>query len=92
MNGVTIIETKKLNALFEQMETMVEFVKQASVPVEPQKLMTISEVMKMTSLSRSSIDKYKSDIGYTTIGGCYRFKRKDVELYIEENYLSRKAS
>ena len=87
MTGITIIETEKLEEMIGKLDIMLAYVKATSQP-----LMSISQVAERTGLSKSTIERIKSDIGYTTIGGCYRFKRKDVELYIEENYLSRKAS
>jgi len=90
MNGVTIIETDKLNALFEQMEQMIAYVKAATQKTPS--LLTTAQVAERMGLSVSTIERIKSDIGYATIGGRYMFKRTDVEAHIEENYTRRKAS
>lgn len=48
--------------------------------------LSINEVVEITGLSRSSINRYRDEIGFTNSGGCIRFKRKDVEAFMEENY------
>ena len=90
MKGVTIIETEKFQELLDQLETMVQYVKAASAKTPS--LLTTAEVAERTGLSKSTIERIKSDIGYATIGGRYMFKRTDVEAHIEENYTRRKAS
>ena len=91
MNGVTIIETEELNAIRQQLVTIANFISESNIK-EPS-LLTISQVAERTGLSNSTIERVREDIGYTSIGGCYRFKAKDVESWIDENYTKiRRAS
>jgi excisionase family DNA binding protein len=88
MNGVTIIETEKFQELLDQLKTMMDYIHSATLKSQP--LLSIAQVAEMTGLSKSTIERIKADIGYTTIGGCYRFKRTNVDLHIEENSLEPK--
>jgi hypothetical protein len=88
MEGISLVETKTLEALIFSVEDMkmtvvstLEELKQAKKPY-----MTAQEVMEITGFSKTWVNDNKQDIGFSTVGGCLRFKRKDVEEFMSQNY------
>lgn len=51
----------------------------------------ITTMGDLTGFGKSWLNENKQDIGFTMIGGCLRFKRKDVEEFIDANYYKVKA-
>lgn len=52
--------------------------------------MTINEVVEYTRLSRTAVNVNRDKIGFTNAGNCIRFKRSDVNDYMEQNYFKSK--
>jgi len=48
--------------------------------------LTVAEVAELTGFSKGWVNEHKSDIGFSSIGSSLRFKRKDVDEFMEENY------
>lgn len=92
INGLSLVETKALQDLIDEVthlkSTVLETISELKSTKKP--YLTINEVVDFTGLSRSSIHKFRDEIGHTTSGGCVRFKRKDVEEFMEENYFKAK--
>lgn len=89
MSNVAFIDSKILLQLMDKMEVLSQRVE--DITNENKKLkntyMSINDVVDFTGLSRSSINKFREKIGFTTSAGCIRFKRKDVEAFMEQNYI-----
>jgi predicted DNA-binding transcriptional regulator AlpA len=92
MEGVSIVETRILERLISRIEALeaivlsnVEELKQNKKPY-----LSTQELMELTGFGKTWVNDNKQLIGFTTVGGCLRFKRKDVEEYIESNYFKAK--
>ncbi|RZK77497.1 MAG: DNA-binding protein [Pedobacter sp.] len=99
MHGVTIIETAALEALIASVQNLQETVTVALAEVkDTQKpYLSVNEVMELTGFGKSWVNENKAKIGFSSIGGCLRFKRSDVAEFMEANYFKvdqkrRKAS
>jgi len=88
MNGVTIIETDKLNAIIANMERMVAYVRDAAQETKLGKkaYLSLSETAEFTGYSVKWVRNNKDEIGCSKVGGDYRFKRTDVIEFMEQNY------
>lgn len=88
MNGVTIIETETLNELFTRLtnleKTVTETISELKEAKKP--YLNSEEVMELVGMGKSWLNENKAKIGYSTLGSHLRFKRKDVEEFIEANY------
>ncbi|WP_183567412.1 helix-turn-helix domain-containing protein [Mucilaginibacter sp. SP1R1] len=93
MEGVTLIETHTLEALINEVrglkETVVTTISELKETKKP--YLTPQDVMQITGFGKTWINDNKQFIGFTTVGGCLRFKRKDVEAYMEQNYFKTKS-
>ena len=94
MNGVTLFETpvvleliEKITQLSERVEAMHAELTEARKPY-----LNGKEVMALTGFGHNWLDQNKQHIGYSKMSGCLRFKRKDVEAYMEQNYFKTKIS
>lgn len=76
----------KIDATSRRVEELAAELKDSRKPY-----LTAIEVQELTGFGKSWLNDNKQDIGFTTIGGCLRFKRKDVEEYIEANYYKVKS-
>ena len=92
MEGVSIIETKTLEALIYKVESLQQTVIQTISELKDTKkpYLSAQEVMDITGFGKTWLMANKSDIGYSVVGGCLRFKRKDLEEYMELNYFKNK--
>lgn len=92
MTGVSLVETQTLNLLIEKVENLQEFVTNISAELKDAKkpYLSVQEVMELTGFSIDWVNDHKQDIGYSNIGRTIRFKRKDVEAYMEQNYFKSK--
>lgn len=88
MNGVTLFETpavleliQKITQLSERVEAMHLDLKDSRKPY-----LSTQEVMEITGFGKTWLNDNKRDIGYSTVGGHLRFKRKDLEEYMSSNY------
>ena len=88
MKGLTIIETEILEELISEIKslrsTVLETISELKDARSP--YMTSQEVMEMIKFEKDWLSANKHKIGSSTVGGQLRFKRKDVEAYIEANY------
>lgn len=94
MNGVSIVETATLERLIDKVEelksTVTDTLSQLADTKKP--YLSAQEVMELTGFGKTWLNANKQDIGFSTVGGALRFKRKDVEEYMNQNYFKAKAT
>jgi predicted DNA-binding transcriptional regulator AlpA len=92
MEGLSIVETATLQALIGEVRDMRMVVVSALSELAASKkpYLTVQEVMELTGFSEVWVCNNKQHIGYSNIGRTIRFKRKDVEAYMEANYFKSK--
>jgi hypothetical protein len=92
MKGISLVETKILQALIFSVEDMKMTVISTLAELKDTKkpYLTAQDVMELTGFGKTWVTENKQDIGFTTVGGCLRFKRKDVEEYMNQNYFKAK--
>lgn len=88
MNGLTIIETEVLSGIFKKLEKIEAFVKETETAKKP--WMSLKEVCEYMGKGSTWVDMNKASIGFTKAGGEIRFKRKDVDAYLESRYYKSK--
>jgi hypothetical protein len=93
MDGISLVETATLQSLITEVKDMRLVVISALQELAEAKkpYLSAQEVMKLTGFSLDWVNDHKQDIGYSNIGRTIRFKRKDVEAYMETNYFKSKA-
>jgi hypothetical protein len=93
MEGISLVETQTMQALIAEVKDMKAVVVTALAELASSKkpYLTAQEVMEITGFGHNWLHQHKQDIGYSTIGTSIRFKRKDVEAYMEANYFKSKA-
>lgn len=93
MQGVSIVETATLQALIFKVENLEGMVRSTLAELKEAKkpYMTSQELMELTGFTKTWVNDNKAKIGYSTIGTHLRFKRADVEAYIEQNYFKLKT-
>jgi hypothetical protein len=94
MEGITLVETETLNQLIGEVRDMKAFVAKAAYELSESKkpYLSVTEAMQFTGFGKSWVMENKHLIGYSTVGGCLRFKRKDIEAYMEANYFKAKIN
>ncbi|MBB6109763.1 Helix-turn-helix domain-containing protein [Mucilaginibacter lappiensis] len=94
MEGISLVETETLQALIGEVKGLRSVVMSTiSELAEARKpYLTVNEAMEITGFGKTWLMANKQDIGYSSVGGCIRFKRKDVEAYMEQNYFKTKSS
>jgi hypothetical protein len=65
----------------DRVNKITEELKQAKKPY-----LSAQELMEFTGFGKTWVNDNKQLIGFTMAGGCLRFKRKDVEEFMEANY------
>ncbi|AMR34188.1 hypothetical protein A0256_23410 [Mucilaginibacter sp. PAMC 26640] len=55
------------------------------------KYLSVHEVTQFTGFGKKWVQDHKQDIGFSTVGGCLRFKREDVESFMSQNYFKSKS-
>ena len=92
MEGVSLVETKALNALIGSVNTLQETVLNTIAELKEARkpYLTAQELMGLTGFGKTWVNDNKHLIGFTTVGGCLRFKRRDVEEFMEQNYFKAK--
>jgi len=92
MEAVTIIETSKLEQLLSTLHNLDEKVCEMYIELKELKkpLFTVKELCEYLGKGSTWVDAHKADIGFSMAGGEIRFKRKDVEAYLESTYYKRK--
>ncbi|MDP3561696.1 MAG: helix-turn-helix domain-containing protein [Legionellaceae bacterium] len=88
MNGVSIVETSLLEDLINKVERLDGYVRTVEKERNELKkpLMSVKEVCEYLGKGSTWLDIHKAEIGFTKAGGEIRFKRKDVEAYLEAGY------
>ncbi len=93
MEGVSLIESSVLQSLISEVQnlrsTVLETISELKDARSP--YLTTQEVMDMTKFGKTWVNQNKHIIGCSTPNGQLRFKRKDVEAYIEANYVKVKT-
>lgn len=94
MEGVSLVETKVLQALIGSISELKDTVMSTVAELKDAKkpYLTANELMEMTGFGKTWVNDNKHIIGFSTIGGCLRFKRKDVVEFMEENYYKLKVN
>lgn len=87
MNGVSIIENEAVSILLKRLDRIEAFIKEKDAD---QKWMTLKEVCEYMRKSSTWVDLNKGAIGFTKAGGEVRFKRSDVDAYLESRYYKSK--
>ena len=92
MEGISLVETKTLQALIFSVEDMKMTVVSTLAELKEAKkpYLTAQDVMELTGFGKTWVNDNKQDIGFSMVGGCLRFKRKDVEEYMNQNYFKAK--
>ncbi len=92
MENISIVETKVLEELIFEVRSLRELVIKTIDELGDVKkpYLTVQDVMNLTGFSIDWVNHHKQDIGYSNIGRTIRFKRKDVEAYMEANYFKAK--
>ena len=92
MNGVSLIETETLQALIGSVEDLKLTVMSTIAELKDAKkpYLTGQDLQELTGFSKTWVNDNKQDIGYSIVGGCLRFKRSDVNEYMEKNYFKSK--
>lgn len=89
MEGLTVIETPMIMALITELQATNRRVEElhAALGQSNTKWLTAQQVMAETGFSKNWLSSNKQLIGFSTVGGCLRFKRTDVDEFIEANYI-----
>jgi excisionase family DNA binding protein len=82
-----LIET--LIAKIERIDTYIHELK-ADVDTKSKPYLSTQDLMELTGFSSKWVIDNKGKIGFTEIGNQLRFKRKDVEQFMEQNYIKPK--
>lgn len=98
MNGasntpqVAIIDNQLIENLISKINSLDAYVNElkTEVEVKSKPYLSTQDLMELTGFSSKWVIDNKSKIGYTEIGSQLRFKRKDVERFIEQNYIKPK--
>jgi predicted DNA-binding transcriptional regulator AlpA len=92
MTGVSIVETETLMQLVNTVESLKSTVIGMAAELKDTKkpYLSAQEVMAITGFGKTWLNDNKQDIGFSIVGGSLRFKRKDLEEYMEQNYFKTK--
>lgn len=93
MNGLTIIETEAIDRLTSRLTGIEEMFASAINELKEAKKpwMTMKEVCEYMGKGSTWLDLNKQLIGFSKAGGEIRFKRKDVDAYLESRYFKSKT-
>lgn len=94
MNGVSIIETATLERLINKLDNMESVFTSTIAQLKSTKkpYYTAQEVMEVTGFGKTWLNDNKQYIGFSNVGGCLRFKREDVEEFMNTNYFKAKSN
>jgi len=89
MKGVTIVETETLEKLISKIDTLQDLVLSSLTELTEAKKPYLSseEVMQLLGRSKSWLNDNKHLIGFSKATGALLFKRKDVEAFVDSEYL-----
>lgn len=88
MKGLTIVETEEFHGVLSKLERIERFLN--SLQESQKTWMSIKEVCEYLGKGSTWVDQNKEVIGFSRAGGEIRFKRKDVDAYMESRYYRRK--
>lgn len=85
MEGITIIETSVFQELISKIDSMRDILETLDQELKDTRkpYLTIQDVMQLTGFGIDWVNDHKGDIGYFNVGRSIRFKRKDVQEYME---------
>lgn len=85
---VAIIDNELIETLIAKIQTLDAYVRElkADVDTKSKPYLSSQDLMELTGFGKTWINDNKQFIGYSTVGGCLRFKRSDVEEFMSENY------
>jgi excisionase family DNA binding protein len=88
MKGLTIIESEAIDRLTSQISGIEEMFRTTLKELQEAKKpwMTMKEVCEYMGKGSTWLDLNKGEIGFSKAGGEIRFKRKDVDAYLESRY------
>lgn len=87
---VRVIETSAIQKFEEMFIAACKRIEEAADEKKfyhEKRLLSAKEVGRLTGFSQGSILKRKHEIGFFTQGKDIRFRMKDVEKWIEQNYI-----
>jgi hypothetical protein len=89
---VAIISNELLEALISKIDSLDAYVNQLKTELDAKSkpYLSTQDLMELTGFSSKWVIDNKSKIGFTEIGNQLRFKRKDVEQFMEQNYIKPK--
>jgi hypothetical protein len=93
MEGVTILETKVLQELIDKIIKLSESVEAIRQELDGTRktYLTLKEASAFIGFSTAWVNEHKFDIGCSTVGGQVRFKRKDVDWFMQQEYYKSKT-
>ena len=93
MEGLTVIETPVMLELLRKLEVMSKRIEEIAAELKETKkpYLNTKEVIELIGLGKTWLNNNKQIIGFSSIGGQIRYKRKDVEIFIEGNYFKAKT-
>jgi len=93
MEGVTIVETKVLQELIFKLETLSGRVEAMYQELDGTRkpYLTLREASAFIGFSMAWVNDHKFDIGCSTVGGQVRFKRKDIDWFMQQEYYKSKT-
>ena len=92
MPEVAIVDNQILNNLISEISGMKSFIEEmkAELKQKTKPYLTAQELMEITGFGKTWVNDNKHLIGFSSVGGCLRFKRKDVEEFMDQNYFKAK--
>lgn len=81
-NQLLLQTINEINKLSQRVEVI-----SAELAGSKKRYLNIAEAIEFTGLSKSTLHKYKEEIGYSRPGGVITFRRNDVEDFMEETFL-----
>lgn len=92
MPDVAIVDNQLLTNLIEKIDNMGSYVEElkSELSQKSKTYLDTQEVMELTGFKKTWVNENKHLIGFSSVGGCLRFKRKDVEEFMEQNYFKAK--
>jgi len=94
MNGLTVFETEAVHELLAELRSLRLRAEEMHAELKSLKepYMTTSEVAALTRFGEKWVQDNKEKLGFKNVGGNLRFKRKDVEAFMNEDYFIAKRS
>jgi excisionase family DNA binding protein len=89
---VAIFDNHLVETLIAKIERIDNYIHElkADVDTKSKPYLSTQDLMELTGFSSKWVIDNKGKIGFTEIGNQLRFKRKDVEQFMEQNYTKTK--